>query len=99
MDIDIVYSGLRPGEKLYEELLNDGENTGNTYHDKIMIAKVRDVAFEEIKDHFNALVALINQAESEMYLVAKMKEIVPEFVSNNSVFEKLDMGGKVVGMD
>jgi FlaA1/EpsC-like NDP-sugar epimerase len=99
IDIDIVYSGLRPGEKLYEELLNDGENTGNTYHDKIMIAKVRDVAFEEIKDHFNALVALINQAESEMYLVAKMKEIVPEFVSNNSVFEKLDMGGKVVGMD
>jgi FlaA1/EpsC-like NDP-sugar epimerase len=99
IDIDIVYSGLRPGEKLYEELLNDGENTGNTYHDKIMIAKVRDVAFEEIKDHFNTLVALINQAESEMYLVAKMKEIVPEFVSNNSVFEKLDMGGKVVGMD
>jgi FlaA1/EpsC-like NDP-sugar epimerase len=99
IDIDIVYSGLRPGEKLYEELLNDGENTGNTYHDKIMIAKVRDVAFEEIKDHFNALVTLINQAESEMYLVAKMKEIVPEFVSNNSVFEKLDMGGKVVGMD
>jgi FlaA1/EpsC-like NDP-sugar epimerase len=99
IDIDIVYSGLRPGEKLYEELLNDGENTGNTYHDKIMIAKVRDVAFEEIKDHFNALVELINQAESEMYLVAKMKEIVPEFVSNNSVFEKLDMGGKVVGMD
>ena len=99
IDIDIVYSGLRPGEKLYEELLNDGENTGNTYHDKIMIAKVRDVAFEEIKDHFNALVTLINQAESEMYLVAKMKEIVPEFVSNNSVFEKLDMGGKVVEMD
>jgi FlaA1/EpsC-like NDP-sugar epimerase len=99
IDIDIVYSGLRPGEKLYEELLNDGENTGNTYHDKIMIAKVRDVAFEEIKNHFNALVTLINQAESEMYLVAKMKEIVPEFVSNNSVFEKLDLGGKVVGMD
>jgi FlaA1/EpsC-like NDP-sugar epimerase len=99
IDIDIVYSGLRPGEKLYEELLNDGENTGNTYHDKIMIAKVRDVAFEEIKDHFNTLVTLINQAESEMYLVANMKEIVPEFLSNNSVFEKLDRGGKVVGMD
>jgi FlaA1/EpsC-like NDP-sugar epimerase len=98
-DIEIQVTGLRPGEKLYEELLNDGENTGNTYHDKIMIAKVRDVSFEEIKDHFNALVSLINQAESEMYLVAKMKEIVPEFVSNNSVFEKLDMGGKVVDMD
>jgi len=99
IDIDIVYSGLRPGEKLYEELLNDGENTGNTYHDKIMIAKVREVEFIEVSKHFNELVTLISSEESEMYLVAKMKEMVPEFVSNNSVFEKLDMGGKVVGMD
>jgi FlaA1/EpsC-like NDP-sugar epimerase len=99
IDIDIVYSGLRPGEKLYEELLNDGENTGNTYHDKIMIAKVREVEFIEVSTHFNELVALVSSEESDMYLVAKMKEMVPEFVSNNSVFEKLDMGGKVVGMD
>jgi FlaA1/EpsC-like NDP-sugar epimerase len=99
IDIDIVYSGLRPGEKLYEELLNDGENTGNTYHDKIMIAKVREVEFLEVSKHFNELVTLISTEESDMYLVAKMKEMVPEFVSNNSVFEKLDMGGKVVGMD
>jgi FlaA1/EpsC-like NDP-sugar epimerase len=99
IDIDIVYSGLRPGEKLYEELLNDGENTGNTYHDKIMIAKVREVEFLEVSKHFNELVTLISSEESDMYLVAKMKEMVPEFVSNNSVFEKLDMGGKVVGMD
>ncbi len=99
IDIDIVYSGLRPGEKLYEELLNDGENTGNTYHDKIMIAKVREVEFVEVSKHFNELVTLVSSEESDMYLVAKMKEIVPEFVSNNSVFEKLDMGGKVVGMD
>jgi FlaA1/EpsC-like NDP-sugar epimerase len=98
IDIDIVYSGLRPGEKLYEELLNDGENTGNTYHDKIMIAKVREVEFLEVSKHFNELVTLISSEESDMYLVAKMKEMVPEFVSNNSVFEKLDMGGKVVGM-
>jgi FlaA1/EpsC-like NDP-sugar epimerase len=99
IDIDIVYSGLRPGEKLYEELLNDGENTGNTYHDKIMIAKVREVEFVEVSKHFNELVTLVSSEESDMYLVAKMKEMVPEFVSNNSVFEKLDMGGKVVEMD
>ncbi|MEY3738486.1 MAG: hypothetical protein RL544_1264 [Bacteroidota bacterium] len=99
IDIDIVYSGLRPGEKLYEELLNDGENTGNTYHDKIMIAKVREVEFIEVSKHFNELVTLVSSEESDMYLVAKMKEMVPEFVSNNSVFEKLDMGGKVVEMD
>jgi FlaA1/EpsC-like NDP-sugar epimerase len=99
IDIDIVYSGLRPGEKLYEELLNDGENTGNTYHDKIMIAKVREVEFVEVSKHFNELVTLVSSEESDMYLVAKMKEMVPEFVSNNSVFEKLDMGGKVIGMD
>jgi FlaA1/EpsC-like NDP-sugar epimerase len=99
IDIDIVYSGLRPGEKLYEELLNDAENTGNTYHDKIMIAKVRDVEFLEVANHFNELVAIVSSEESDMYLVAKMKEIVPEFLSNNSVFENLDRGGKVVGMD
>ncbi|MBU6263116.1 MAG: polysaccharide biosynthesis protein [Bacteroidetes bacterium] len=99
IDIDIVYSGLRPGEKLYEELLNDGENTGNTYHDKIMIAKVREVEFVEVSKHFTELCSLVSSEESDMYLVAKMKEMVPEFVSNNSVFEKLDMGGKVVGMD
>jgi FlaA1/EpsC-like NDP-sugar epimerase len=99
IDIDIVYSGLRPGEKLYEELLNDGENTGNTYHDKIMIAKVREVEFVKVSKHFNELVTLVSSEESDMYLVAKMKEMVPEFVSNNSVFEKLDMGGKVVGID
>ena len=99
IDIDIVYSGLRPGEKLYEELLNDGENTGNTYHDKIMIAKVREVEFVEVSKHFNELVTLVSSEESDMYLVAKMKEMIPEFVSNNSVFEKLDMGGKVVEMD
>jgi FlaA1/EpsC-like NDP-sugar epimerase len=99
IDIDIVYSGLRPGEKLYEELLNDAENMGNTYHDKIMIAKVRDVEFLDVANHFNDLVDIVSSEESDMYLVAKMKEMVPEFLSNNSVFEKLDRGGKVVGMD
>jgi FlaA1/EpsC-like NDP-sugar epimerase len=91
IDIEIVYSGLRPGEKLYEELLNDGENTGSTYHDKIMIAKVRDVNFIEVKKYFESLAEIINKPESETILVAKMKEIVPEFVSNNSVFEELDI--------
>lgn len=91
IDIEIVYSGLRPGEKLYEELLNDGENTGSTYHNKIMIAKVRDVNFIEVKKYFESLAEIINKPESETILVAKMKEIVPEFVSNNSVFEELDI--------
>ena len=74
-DIMIEVIGLRPGEKLYEELLNDGENTGNTYHDKIMIAKVREVEFIEVSKHFSELFTIVSSNESDMYLVAKMKEI------------------------
>lgn len=99
IDIDIVYSGLRPGEKLYEELLNDLESTSKTYHDKIMIAKVRDFEFVEVTNHFNDLLSIVSSEESDMYLVAKMKEIVPEFLSNNSIFENLDKGGRVIRMD
>ncbi len=90
IDVNITYSGLRPGEKLYEELLNDEENTTQTYHDKIMIAKVRDVHFDQIKLCTIELEAILTSSNDEMMLVRKMKELVPEYISNNSVYEKLD---------
>jgi FlaA1/EpsC-like NDP-sugar epimerase len=93
IDINITYTGLRPGEKLYEELLNDAENTLATYHDKILIAKVREVELDSIKSSFNDLSLLVTSASrisNEMDLVGKMKELVPEFISNNSIFERLD---------
>ena len=90
IDIDITYSGLRPGEKLYEELLSDAENTLKTYHEKIMIAKVREVALQDIEAKFNEFRRLVNSAENENELVALMKALVPEFISNNSIYEQLD---------
>jgi FlaA1/EpsC-like NDP-sugar epimerase len=101
IDIDITYSGLRPGEKLYEELLSDAENTLKTYHEKIMIAKVREVALQDIEAKFNEFRRLVNSAENENELVALMKALVPEFISNNSVYEQLDSTNgvaKVVGL-
>jgi FlaA1/EpsC-like NDP-sugar epimerase len=98
IDIDITYSGLRPGEKLYEELLSDAENTLETYHEKIMIAKVREVALKDIECKFVEFRRLVNSSESENELVALMKALVPEFISNNSVFEQLDGNAKVVGI-
>ncbi len=89
IDIQIHYTGLRPGEKLYEELLNDGENTSHTYHEKILIAKVRDVSLDSVISSFNQL-ELILAGDDEMLLVSKMKELVPEFLSKNSEYEKLD---------
>jgi len=90
VDIDIKYTGLRPGEKLYEELLNDAENTLPTHHDKILIAKVRDISVINIEKEFLELFQLAANADNRMSMVARMKELVPEFVSNNSVFEQLD---------
>ncbi|WP_257668870.1 polysaccharide biosynthesis protein [Parapedobacter tibetensis] len=88
-DINIEYSGLRPGEKLYEELLNDLENTLPTHHRKIMIAKVRDYDFETVEKQIDLLIKTAkNQNERE--IVLKMKELVPEFKSNNSIYEELD---------
>ncbi len=98
IDIDITYSGLRPGEKLYEELLSDAENTLKTYHEKIMIAKVREVTLKDIECRFSEFRKLVNTSESENELVALMKALVPEFISNNSVFEQLDGNAKVVGI-
>jgi len=90
VDIDIKYIGLRPGEKLYEELLNDAENTLPTHHEKILVAKVREATINNFEQEFLELFQLASGAENSMNLVAKMKELVPEFVSNNSVFEQLD---------
>jgi len=88
-DIDIKISGLRPGEKLYEELLANDENTLPTYHDKIMIAKVAELNTEQIKQQIEGICCASNQV-SNLELVTQIKKLVPEYISNNSVYEKLD---------
>jgi FlaA1/EpsC-like NDP-sugar epimerase len=89
VDIDIVYSGLRPGEKLYEELLNEDETTIPTHHNKIKISKVREYAYNEVVADVNELLTLSKESE-ELAAVKKMKGMVPEFLSKNSRFEQLD---------
>lgn len=88
-DIQLVFTGLRPGEKLYEELLNNEENTIPTHHEKIMIAKVIEYDFEAVKQHITELIQLFDDQNNEA-IVKKMKAIVPEYISNNSVYEVLD---------
>ena len=88
-DIDIKITGLRPGEKLYEELLADGENTTKTYHDKIMIAKTQKIDVTVVKEIIDNLSSNFNKLNNSE-LVQSMKDLVPEYVSNNSEFEKLD---------
>lgn len=89
-EIQISYSGLRPGEKLYEELLNDKENTMTTHHEKIMIGKVREYVFADVEAQVRTLVsdAIVNDNRK---VVLQMKKIVPEFKSKNSKFEELDV--------
>lgn len=89
-DIKIEYTGLRPGEKLFEELLNDNENTMPTHHEKIMIGKVREYLFNEVEKQIHGL---INYAKSnnDQQVVMSMKQIVQEFKSKNSIFEELDI--------
>ncbi|MGE0089471.1 MAG: polysaccharide biosynthesis protein [Bacteroidales bacterium] len=89
-DIQIKFTGLRPGEKLYEELLCDKENTIPTYHSKIMIAQVPNSNFETIKERIVELIKL-QKKHNNFEIVRKMKEIVPEFKSHNSVYEELDI--------
>lgn len=88
-DIHIQITGLRPGEKLYEELLANEENTLPTHHPKIMKAKVRQITFDEAYQKIETLIELQRHQNIDE-MVLKMKELVPEFISNNSVFEKLD---------
>lgn len=87
-DISIKIIGLRPGEKLYEELLADEENTLATHHPKILIAKTRENS-SQLGQKIDALIALFDE-QNNQDIVTKMKEIVPEFISQNSTYEKLD---------
>jgi FlaA1/EpsC-like NDP-sugar epimerase len=96
-DIQIMFTGLRPGEKLHEELLNDKENTIPTHHPKIMIAQVRGYEFELISKQISDLIKLFNIQNNEA-LIGKMKEIVPEYISHNSIYEKLDKNEKPTTM-
>ncbi|MGC4020895.1 MAG: polysaccharide biosynthesis protein [Cyclobacteriaceae bacterium] len=88
-DIDIVFTGLREGEKLYEELLNTKENTTQTHHQKIMIAKVPHYQYEEINRYVELFEDLVYD-KNELKSVALMKELVPEYKSNYSRYEVLD---------
>ncbi|WP_074406504.1 MULTISPECIES: polysaccharide biosynthesis protein [Aquimarina] len=88
-DIDIKITGLRPGEKLYEELLADTENTLPTYHKKIMISRFDDNDCVLVKDKIDDL-CIMNLLSQDHQIVGKLKEIVPEFISNNSTFESID---------
>lgn len=89
-DIDIQFSGLRPGEKLYEELLNDSATTHPTYNEKIMIATDSHLGFNELAKYINELHQLINNKTDLIKIVSVMKQIVPEFKSQNSVYQSLD---------
>jgi FlaA1/EpsC-like NDP-sugar epimerase len=88
-DIDIIFTGLRDGEKLYEELLNNMENTIPTHHPKIMIAKVKEESYLKVSKQILDLIKAAN-ADDEFFMVGLMKEIVPEYISNFSRFEELD---------
>lgn len=89
-DIEIKYTGLRPGEKLYEELLNTDENTLPTHHPKILIAKVNVPSYAFMETQMQAICQLLSAGDNNN-LVSKIKEVIPEYISNNSVFEKLDL--------
>ena len=88
-DIHVKFTGLRPGEKLYEELLNSKENNIHTHHPRILIAKVREYNIEQVSFGIDELIEL-SVSGKEREVVQKMKSIVPEFKSQNSIFEELD---------
>lgn len=89
-DIEIIETGLRPGEKLYEELLNEKEHTIATHHKKIMIARVRAYLYKDVLEHLERLHQCV-LAGTGHDIVAEMKHIVPEFKSNNSVWQQVDL--------
>ena len=89
-NVEIKYTGLRDGEKLYEEMLNDKEKTKPTFHEKIRIAKVREYDYEQVSKDINELIEISKQYD-DMATVRKMKDIVPEYKSENSPkYESLD---------
>ena len=99
-DIKIEYTGLREGEKLYEEVLNEMENTQPTFHEKIRIARVREYSYDEVVREIDELIETAKRYDN-MATVRKMKEIVPEYKSNNSVYEAIDreIEGRESGAD
>ena len=88
-NVEIKYTGLREGEKLYEEVLNELEGTKPTFHEKIRIASVREYDYDEVNKDVEELVDM-SKRYNNMTTVKKMKEIVPEYKSNNSEYEMLD---------
>jgi FlaA1/EpsC-like NDP-sugar epimerase len=88
-DIQIIYTGLRPGEKLYEELLSSAENSRPTYHEKILIADVRQYDFSVVEKKVNKLISSASRHYT-LETVSLMKDLVPEFVSNNIAYEKIN---------
>ena len=97
-DIHIVFTGLRPGEKLYEEVLNVKETTLPTVHERIKIAKVREYNYSEVTDAIKALdIAL--QTKDNFAVVKQMKCIVPEFKSKNSTYESIDFQMEEEGVE
>ncbi|MBQ2209776.1 MAG: polysaccharide biosynthesis protein [Prevotella sp.] len=87
--VEIKYTGLREGEKLYEEVLNEHESTKSTFHEKIRIAQVREYDYEKVSHDIDELIDTAKQFDN-MAIVKKMKQLVPEYKSNNSVYEVLD---------
>ena len=88
-NIEVKFTGLRPGEKLYEEVLSEMEGTKPTFHEKIRIADVRECDFDQVKADIESLIDISKQYD-DMATVGKMKAIVPEYKSNNSEYEVLD---------
>jgi len=88
-DIQIVFTGLRPGEKLYEELLNQKETTLPTSNEKIMVARVREFEFDKVSEEVDQLIQTSQQSKP-FTTVKLMKQLVPEYISNNSIYEQLD---------
>ncbi|MET1054842.1 MAG: nucleoside-diphosphate sugar epimerase/dehydratase [Pedobacter sp.] len=84
-DIQILFTGLRPGEKLYEELLNDTELVLPTYHEKIKIANVMFYPYHYVCSHVDHLLSLLNEGDNDALLIKKMQEIIPEYRSNNQL--------------
>jgi FlaA1/EpsC-like NDP-sugar epimerase len=87
--VEIQYTGLRDGEKLYEELLDSEETTKPSFHEKIRIAEVREYDYSEVKERIDELIAISHEYD-DFKTVAAMKRIVPEYVSNHSAFSVLD---------
>ena len=88
-NVEIKITGLRDGEKMYEEVLNELEGTKTSFHEKIRIAKVRQYDYNEVCKQIEELISICRKYDN-MATVAKMKSIVPEYKSNNSIYEKLD---------